>query len=66
MKIENLKVLVADEGMMLTDGKGVYSEKVYLGTLDTVENWSEVTKEEAEAAMKKAEEEVEAELQSND
>lgn len=46
-----LRILTPEDGYMLTDGKGVYAEKVYLGTLDSKDNWQEVTREEAEKAM---------------
>jgi len=54
MTIENLKILIADEGKWLTKD-GVYSQKVYLGTLDKADNWQEVTDAEKEAAEKEAE-----------
>lgn len=47
MTIEENNILTADEGKWLTKG-GVYSRKVYLGTLDKAENWQEVSDEEHE------------------
>jgi len=54
MTIENLKILIADEGKWLTKD-GVFSKKVYLGTLDKADNWQEVSDAEKEAAEKEAE-----------
>lgn len=39
--ISGMTVLTPDEGMILKSGY-VYSEKVYLGKLDSVDNWTEV------------------------
>lgn len=49
MKTENiaLQSLKADDGMVLTNGE-IFSDLIYLGVLDSPENWREVTKEEAE------------------
>ena len=43
MKIlnENPIHIIADEGMMLTDGE-TYSTEVWLGNLDSPENWQEI------------------------
>lgn len=35
-------VITPDEGKKLTNGLGAYSYKVYLGTNDSPDNWSEV------------------------
>ncbi len=40
-------VLKADEGMMLTNGE-TFGQTVYLGKNDVVDNWHEITEEEAE------------------
>lgn len=39
--------LTSFEGMTLTNGK-VFSKEVYLGTNDSVDNWWEITDEEAQ------------------
>lgn len=39
--ISGMTVLTPDDGMILKSGY-VYSEKVYLGKLDSVDNWTEV------------------------
>ena len=46
--------LIASEGMLLTNG-GIYVTELWLGDGDSVENWSEITKEEAEAKLKEKE-----------
>lgn len=42
--------LEASEGMTLTNGES-YGKTVYLGANDSVDNWREITDEEAEALM---------------
>lgn len=42
-----IRVLEASPGMVLTNGE-TYSKQVYLGTVDSPENWREVPEEEAE------------------
>ena len=56
-KIELIKI-TATEGMTLTNGE-VLSKEIYLGKNDKVENWYEITDEEA--AMIAAEKEKLAE-----
>jgi hypothetical protein len=46
MKIKN-NVLTADIGMMLTNGD-TFGHTVYLGVGDSIDNWHEITEEEAE------------------
>lgn len=41
--------LVPAEGMRLYDGETIAEAEVYVGPNDAVENWREITKEEAEA-----------------
>ena len=41
----------ADEGLTLTNGE-VYTKKIYLGSVDRVENWHEIT--DAHAEMQKS------------
>ena len=40
--------LVADEGMMLTNGES-YGKEVYIGANDNPENWREISQAEYEA-----------------
>ena len=47
MKIINEKTIEADEGMVLTDGTA-FGVIVYLGNNDSIDNWHEITEEEAE------------------
>lgn len=47
--------IIADEGMWLTNGKGVYSKEVYLGKNDSAENWHEITEKEYQEALKEQE-----------
>lgn len=43
MKTEYFPILTPDEGMMLYNAsRGVYSDKVYVGRLDSPDNWAEV------------------------
>jgi hypothetical protein len=48
-----LRCLKADEGKVLTNGSAYSSVggKVYLGKVDSVENWSEITEEEYNTIM---------------
>jgi hypothetical protein len=46
MKIEN-NILTADIGMVLTNGN-TFGHTVYLGVGDSIDNWHEITEEEAE------------------
>lgn len=45
--IINDNVLKADEGMTLTNGEA-FGKTIYLGINDSVENWHEITNEDAE------------------
>ena len=54
-------VLIADEGMMLTDGE-IYAKSVELGDWDKVENYREITVEEYENIMAENESESEVEV----
>lgn len=44
-----LRVLTPSDGHLLTDGSGVWADKVYLGALDTADRWREATQEEYDA-----------------
>ena len=48
------KLLIASEGMILTNGEA-FGKKVWLCAGDTVFNWKEVTEEEAEKMQKELE-----------
>lgn len=47
MENDNQIVLKADEGFYLTNGK-TFGKVVYLGKNDSIDNWQEITEEEAE------------------
>lgn len=49
MKTESIQIITleADEGKVLTNGE-TYSRKVYLGKMDSPENWHEVSEDEIE------------------
>ena len=49
--IINDNVLKADEGMTLTNGEA-FGKVVYLGINDSMNNWYEITDEEAEELRK--------------
>ena len=49
--IINDNVLKADEGMTLTNGEA-FGKVVYLGINDSMNNWHEITDEEAEELRK--------------
>ena len=46
----NIQVIEASDGMTLTNGE-TYSKKVYLGSLDSVENWQEIPDSEVPEEM---------------
>ena len=46
----NLQKLVADEGMVLTNGD-VYTKGIWLGCNDSAENWNEITDAEYEKIL---------------
>lgn len=47
MTVINEKTIQADEGMALTNGTA-FGVIVYLGKNDSIDNWYEITEEEAE------------------
>lgn len=47
MKIIDKTTIEADEGMILTNGTA-FGIIVYLGNNDSIDNWHEITEEEAE------------------
>ena len=57
--------IVADEGKMLhRKDSDIIVADVFLGKFDSIENWEEITKEEAEKIIESYEEAKEEELQS--
>lgn len=47
MKIEHNPILIPDTGKMLFNGI-IYSDRVYLGASDSIDNWHEVPREQYE------------------
>ena len=54
-----IKKLIPENGMFLTDGETIAEGEVWLGKLDSPENWHEITPEEKAAIEKQREEELE-------
>ena len=54
-----MKKLVPENGMFLTDGETIADNEVWLGKLDSPDNWHEITPEEKAAIEKQREEELE-------
>ena len=55
-----IKKLVPENGMFLTDGETIAEGEVWLGKLDSPDNWHEITPEEKTAIEKKQEEELDS------
>ena len=56
---KGIKKLIPENGMFLTNGKTIAEGEVWLGKLDSPENWHEITPEEKAAIEKQREEELE-------
>ena len=56
---KGIKKLVPEDGMFLTDGETIAENEVWLGKLDSPDNWHEITPEEKAAIEKQREEELE-------
>ena len=56
---KGIKKLVPENGMFLTNGKTIAENEVWLGKLDSPDNWHEITPEEKAAIEKQREEELE-------
>ena len=56
---KGIKKLVPENGMFLTNGETIAENEVWLGKLDSPENWREITPEEKAAIEKQQEEELE-------
>lgn len=54
-----MKKLIPENGMFLTDGETIAEGEVWLGKLDSPDNWREITPEEKAAIEKQREEELE-------
>ena len=56
---KGIKKLVPENGMFLTNNEIIAEGEVWLGKLDSPENWREITPEEKAAIEKQREEELE-------
>ena len=56
---KGIKKLIPENGMFLTNGETIAEGEVWLGKLDSPENWREITQEEKAAIEKQREEELE-------
>ena len=56
---KGIKKLIPENGMLLTNGEAIAEGEVWLGKLDSPENWREITPEEKAAIEKQREEELE-------
>ena len=54
-----MKKLVPEDGMFLTNNEVIAEGEVWLGKLDSPDNWHEITPEEKDAIEKQQEEELE-------
>lgn len=53
----NMKKLIPENGMFLTNGEAIADGEVWLGTLDSEGNWREITAEEKAEIDRRREEE---------
>ena len=56
---KGIKKLVPENGMFLTNGETIADNEVWLGKLDSPDNWHEITPEDKAAIEKQQEEELE-------
>ena len=56
---KGIKKLVPENGMFLTNNETIADNEVWLGKLDSPDNWREITPEEKDAIEKQQEEELE-------
>lgn len=59
---KGIKKLVPETGMFLTNGKTIAEGEVWLGKLDSQDNWREITPEEKAAIEEKKRKEQEERL----
>ena len=57
-----IKKLVPENGLFLTDGETIAEGEVWLGKLDSPENWHEITPEEKAAIEKQIEDNLNKQL----
>ena len=63
---KGIKKLVPENGMFLTNGETIADNEVWLGKLDSPDNWHEITPEEKAAIEEKKREEQEERLKKLD
>ena len=61
-----IKKLIPENGMFLTNGETIAEGEVWLGKLDSPDNWREITPEEKAAIEQKKKEEEEEKLKQLD
>ena len=59
---KGIKKLVPENGMFLTDGETIAEGEVWLGKLDSPDNWHEITPEEKAAIEKQQEDNLNKQL----
>ena len=59
---KGIKKLIPEDGMLLTNGKTIAEGEVWLGKLDSPDNWREITPEEKAAIEEKKRKEEEERL----
>ena len=57
-----IKKLIPENGMFLTDGETIAEGEVWLGKLDSPDNWHEITPEEKDAIEKQLEDNLNKQL----
>ena len=59
---KGIKKLVPENGMFLTNGETIADNEVWLGKLDSPDNWHEITPEEKDAIEKQQEDNLNKQL----
>ena len=59
---KGIKKLIPENGMFLTNGETIADNEVWLGKLDSPDNWREITPEEKDAIEKQQEDNLNKQL----
>ena len=59
---KGIKKLIPENGMFLTNGETIADNEVWLGKLDSPDNWHEITPEEKDAIEKQQEDNLNKQL----
>lgn len=59
---KGIKKLIPENGMFLTNGETIADNEVWLGKLDSQDNWHEITPEEKAAIEKQLEDDLNKQL----